>query len=67
MSKKLVPKTDTTKRRDTRDTEVRLPETSWGECRVARCVTITMLGDGYCVTHWDRGMGGPDKETGGEL
>jgi hypothetical protein len=54
-SKKLVPKKDTTKRRDT---EVQMPETSWGECRVARCVTITMLANGYCVTHWDRGIGG---------
>ena len=54
---RLVDSGNTNERRDE---EVYLPAETWGECRVATCYTINMLADGYCITHWDRGMDDED-------
>ena len=33
-----------------------IPEESWGLCKVKRCDIVNYLANGYCVTHWDRGL-----------
>jgi len=35
---------------------VMMPPVSLGRCRIYQCWFVGDLGDGLCVTHWDRGL-----------
>jgi hypothetical protein len=45
------------KEQDRNYDDVKMPVEAWGLCEAKRCETVTVLADGYCLEHWDRGYG----------